>query len=190
VTVTTRVTIAAPAPTVPPEGGRATFTSRGGSLTVQCTSGIPYLVAGLNTLFDTREAQAAAALFRHIADVGTDEPDALRARWSALCPGLPAERLDDALAYADAVRDEVLYDARAGAWELLPQRVLLEFLARVGFAGAPRRPSPTSGWCRGSSASSKPSTTTARPTSSTRCWSTSSTTPRANIVSTRSSIRR
>lgn len=44
VTVTTRVTIAAPAPTVPPEGGRATFTSRGGSLTVQCTSGIPYLV--------------------------------------------------------------------------------------------------------------------------------------------------
>jgi len=95
--------------------------------------GIPYLVAGLNTLFDTREAQAAVALFRHIADVGTDEPDALRTRWSALCPTLPAERLDDALAYADAVRDEVLYDARAGAWELLPQRVLLEFLARSGF---------------------------------------------------------
>jgi DNA helicase-2/ATP-dependent DNA helicase PcrA len=94
--------------------------------------GIPYLVSGLNNLFATPEAQAAAALFRYLADAEGAVADDVRIAWAAACPGISVESLDAGLAYADAVRDEVAYADDEGAWELLPQRVFLEFLARVG----------------------------------------------------------
>lgn len=93
--------------------------------------GIPVLVSGLNTLFDTPEARAAAELFRYLAEQSGSETTGLRAMWASACPGASHESLDVAMGYAEAVRDDVAFGADEGAWELLPQRVFLEFLARV-----------------------------------------------------------
>jgi len=94
--------------------------------------GIPYLVSGLNNLFETPEAHASAALFRFVAGAEGVELDALRNAWRVALPAVDPEALERALDYARAVQDEVAYDADEDAHALLPQRVFLEFLTQLG----------------------------------------------------------
>ena len=92
--------------------------------------GIPYVVSGLNNLFETREAQAAAGLFRFVGDAEVSA-QALRAMWVEAVPRTRDEDLAAGVAYAEAVRDEVRFRDDDAADDLLPQRVFLEFLARL-----------------------------------------------------------
>jgi DNA helicase-2/ATP-dependent DNA helicase PcrA len=93
--------------------------------------GIPFLVTGMNNLFETAEARAARALFYFVAARGDATRDQLRALWIAADLGLAEDDLDRALDRAEATRDEIPYDARRRANEFAPQTVFQEFIDRL-----------------------------------------------------------
>lgn len=91
-------------------------------------AGIPFVVAGMNNLFGTAEAEAARQLFYFMA--GRIEADALEAFWEDAATGAPA--LDAAIRSAAAARDAMHRDegARFGFYSL--QRTFLAFLEDAG----------------------------------------------------------
>ncbi len=94
--------------------------------------GIPYLVSGMNNLFETAEAKAARALFRFVAGEEDTDRDALRALWTDASLGVGPEALERALDRAEATRDEIPFDARRRSGEFAPRRVFQECLDRLG----------------------------------------------------------
>ncbi|MDB4931350.1 MAG: hypothetical protein JWM10_3834, partial [Myxococcaceae bacterium] len=90
--------------------------------------GIPFLVTGMNNLFETAEARAARALFYFVAGHGSVTRDEVRALWVAADLGLADADLDRALDRAEATRDEIPFDARRRANEFAPQTVMQEFV--------------------------------------------------------------
>lgn len=93
--------------------------------------GIPFLVEGMNNLFETAEAKAARALFDFVAGLDRVARDDVRAAWIAADLGLREDDLDRALDRAEATRDEIPYDARRRTNEFAPQTVWQEFLDRL-----------------------------------------------------------
>jgi DNA helicase-2/ATP-dependent DNA helicase PcrA len=94
-------------------------------------AGIPYVIAGMNNLFGTHEAEAARQLFYFMANrAGVDET-VLEGIWCAAGLGLDAARVKKAVQKAKTLRDEFnatnLRNVRYGI-----QRVFLAFLEDCG----------------------------------------------------------
>jgi ATP-dependent DNA helicase UvrD/PcrA len=92
------------------------------------TAGIPYVVLGMNDLFDTPEVQAARGIFLFMADQMA-EPE-LRKAWIAADTGVSSEKLGIGIEYLKA---EKKFDKakRFGLYNL--QRLFLEFLQLIEF---------------------------------------------------------
>ena len=91
-------------------------------------AGIPYLIKGMNRLFETPEVQAARAMFYYLNDeIGRDE---LFAAWLAADLGIDPDALARAIKWLDAERadwpDRWLTSARS------PQHTFLGFLEQIG----------------------------------------------------------
>ncbi len=90
-------------------------------------AGIPYVVAGMNNLFGTPEAEAARQLFYFMASRPGIDAAGLRAIWVAAGLGLDAAAVGRAVQKAQALRDEFsasnMRNVRYGI-----QRVFLNFL--------------------------------------------------------------
>jgi len=93
--------------------------------------GIPFLVTGMNNLFETPEAKAARALFYFLAGHGETSLDDVRHAWKAADLGALDEDLDRALDRAAVTRDEIPFDARQRPNEFALQTVFQEFLDRL-----------------------------------------------------------
>lgn len=93
--------------------------------------GIPFLVTGMNNLFETAEAKAARALFYFVAAHGETSRDDVRRLWIAADLGIADEDLDRALERAEATREEIPFDARRRTNEFAPQTVFQEFIDRL-----------------------------------------------------------
>ena len=65
-------------------------------------AGVPYLVKGMNRLFETREIQAARAIFYYLND--EIDSDDLKRAWTDADLGLAPADLDQAIAWLDAER--------------------------------------------------------------------------------------
>lgn len=94
-------------------------------------AGIPYLVQGMNTLFDTREAQAARALFYFMGRREDVDRAKLREAWLAANLGISSAALDRAVALAEktlASLDEP--DEKRWSYYNL-QRLFLDFLEAI-----------------------------------------------------------
>lgn len=94
-------------------------------------AGIPYVIAGMNNLFGTPEAEAARQLFYFMANrAGFDVPT-LQGIWTTAGLGLDAVRIAKAIQKAEALRNEFtatnLRNVRYGI-----QRVFLDFLEDCG----------------------------------------------------------
>jgi DNA helicase-2/ATP-dependent DNA helicase PcrA len=92
---------------------------------------IPFVIQGMNTLFDTREANAARALFYFMVDRENVDAAALASSWRNADLGLDDAALDKALALA-ADRKARLVDAERDVWSVYNlQRLFLDFLETV-----------------------------------------------------------
>lgn len=93
---------------------------------------IPFVVSGMNNLFDTAEAQAARALFYFMGSRQNVDAPALRAAWEAANLGLESEGLDRAVAAAMESKF-ALADPEQKRWgQYSIQRVFLNFLEQAG----------------------------------------------------------
>ncbi len=94
--------------------------------------GIPFVVQGMNTLFDTREANAARALFYFMVDRENVDAAALASSWRNADLGLDDAALDKALTLAADRKASVHADADAMRWSVYNlQRLFLDFLETV-----------------------------------------------------------
>lgn len=92
---------------------------------------IPYVIAGMNNLFGTAEAEAARQLFYFLANRPNSDATSLKGIWLTTGLGLDAAGVGQAIQKAKAVRDEFsannLPNVRYGI-----QRVFLSFLEDCG----------------------------------------------------------
>jgi len=94
-------------------------------------AGIPYVVAGMNQLFGTAEAEAARQLFYFMAKRPTVDAAGLNAIWLGAALGLDATKVQQAIQKATILRDEFnANDMRNVRYGL--QRVFLNFLDECG----------------------------------------------------------
>ena len=93
-------------------------------------AGIPFIVAGMNNLFGTSEAEAARQLFYFMS--GRIDDQTLRTAWIAAMTGCPEPDLDAAITKASAKRNAMKKDiqTRFGYYSL--QRTFLTFLEDAG----------------------------------------------------------
>lgn len=95
------------------------------------TAGIPYVVAGMNNLFGTPEAEAARQLFYFMANRPSPDAAVLETMWLVADFGLDATNVKAAIQKAKALRDEFtatnMRNVRFGI-----QRVFLSFLDDCG----------------------------------------------------------
>lgn len=91
---------------------------------------IPFVVAGMNNLFGTPEAEAARQLFYFLA--GRIDRATLRGYWDAAVTGRSGADLEHAIDRAEAAREEIQVDdsGRFGIYSL--QRTFLTFLEDAG----------------------------------------------------------
>ena len=93
-------------------------------------AGVPYVITGMDNLFQTDEAEAARQLFYFLADE-IDEP-ALRAAWLAANLGIAPNAMDRAVAAAVLARQE-MKQAEVGQFKVYNlQRQFIAFLENVG----------------------------------------------------------
>ena len=93
---------------------------------------IPFIVSGMNNLFDSDEAEAARQLFYFLADhLGIDEAR-LRAAWDAADLGIEPKAMDAALIAAKVAKQSILggSEKRFNVYSL--QRSFMAFLEDVG----------------------------------------------------------
>jgi DNA helicase-2/ATP-dependent DNA helicase PcrA len=91
---------------------------------------VPYVITGMDDLFDTAEAGAARQLFYFLANE-IDEA-ALRAAWQAADLGVAANALNHAIAAATRARQD-MKDAEVGQFKVYNlQRQFIAFLENVG----------------------------------------------------------
>ena len=91
---------------------------------------VPYVITGMDDLFDTDEAEAARQLFYFLANE-IDEA-ALRAAWQAADLGVANDALDHAIAAATRARQD-MKDAEVGQFKVYNlQRQFIAFLENVG----------------------------------------------------------
>lgn len=91
-------------------------------------AGIPYLIKGMNRLFETAEVQAARAIFYYLNDeIGRDE---LREAWLAAKLGVDPLDLDRAIDWLDAERAD--WSNRWLTSTRSPQHSFLGFLEQIG----------------------------------------------------------
>ena len=99
---------------------------------------IPYVVSGNAGLFDTREAQAARALFHFITDIHVTSQDLdeqtpdlkeLRHWWKTAIRDVNSRALSRGLRYAERIRDRLQAKQMQG---ITLQGVFLDFLERAG----------------------------------------------------------
>jgi DNA helicase-2/ATP-dependent DNA helicase PcrA len=91
-------------------------------------AGIPYIVIGMNDLFDTHEVQAARAVFLFMADQMNEED--LRQSWISANVGISVEKLDFGIEYLKTMKT-FEEGKRFGLYNL--QRIFLDFLELVEF---------------------------------------------------------
>lgn len=95
-------------------------------------AGIPFLIQGMNTLFDTREANAARALFYYLVGRLDIDEAALRTVWRNADLGLSEADVEAALTLAKD-RKARLADAAMERWSVYNlQRLFLDFLEAAG----------------------------------------------------------
>jgi len=89
---------------------------------------IPYIVTGMNNLFDTKEAEAARQLFYFLAGRPGADETTLPQAWTAADLGIPAARLNACIKTAAAARDAITRgnEQRFNVYSL--QRSFLSFL--------------------------------------------------------------
>jgi DNA helicase-2/ATP-dependent DNA helicase PcrA len=93
-------------------------------------AGVPYVITGMDNLFQTDEAEAARQLFYFLADE-IDE-DTLRAAWRLADLGIPPDALDRAVSAAAHARQE-MKNADVGQFKVYNlQRQFLAFLENTG----------------------------------------------------------
>lgn len=94
---------------------------------------IPFVISGMNELFEAPEAEAARQLFYFIADHDNDDRAALRAHWVAAALGVPDARLDQAIADAARTRDNLVTAPDGQRWSSYNiQRTFKRFLEELG----------------------------------------------------------
>lgn len=93
--------------------------------------GIPFIVQGMNTLFDTREANAARALFYFMVKQDDIEDGALRASWINAQLGLSSDDVERGIALAIERKKslETAGDARRSTYNI--QRLFLDFIEAI-----------------------------------------------------------
>lgn len=100
-------------------------------------AGIPYIVVGMNNLFDTAEAEAARQLFYFMAGRADVDQASLVKAWLDADLGLKGPRLRRAVDRALAARNEMQANAGQQSWSLRNlQRQFLTFLEEVGLEEA------------------------------------------------------
>jgi DNA helicase-2/ATP-dependent DNA helicase PcrA len=93
--------------------------------------GVPFIVQGMNTLFDTREANAAKALFYFMASLEDIDEAALRVTWQNAELGLSVEDIDRGIALA-VDRKTSIHAAGEERWSTYNiQRLFLDFIEAV-----------------------------------------------------------
>jgi DNA helicase-2/ATP-dependent DNA helicase PcrA len=93
-------------------------------------AGVPYVITGMDDLFQTKEAEAARQLFYFLADE-IDEAT-LRAAWESADLGIAPDALDHAVAAAAHARQE-MKDASVGQFKVYNlQRQFMAFLENAG----------------------------------------------------------
>jgi DNA helicase-2/ATP-dependent DNA helicase PcrA len=93
-------------------------------------AGVPYVITGMDNLFQTDEAEAARQLFYFLANE-IDEP-ALRTVWQTANLGIDTDALDRAVAEAVRARQE-MREAEVGQFKVYNlQRQFIAFLENVG----------------------------------------------------------
>ena len=92
-------------------------------------AGIPFVVTGLNNLFETDEARAARDLFYYIAAENSDEQE-LRRVWTNANVGFTKRKLNGAVRYAQEVHDAVHSEKQGNPPSI--QTVFLRFLDLAG----------------------------------------------------------
>ncbi len=93
-------------------------------------AGIPFIVAGMNNLFETPEAAAARQLFRMMASRAA--PGDVVAAWEKADTGVSRPVLEEAVRGAEASRDRMLGESEE-RWNVYNvQRVFLAFLEDLG----------------------------------------------------------
>ena len=92
-------------------------------------AGVPFVVTGLNNLFETDEACAARELFYYIANENADDQE-LRRVWTNANIGFNTRKLNGALRYAQEVHDTVHSDKQDNPPSI--QTVYLRFLDLAG----------------------------------------------------------
>lgn len=91
-------------------------------------AGIPYLIKGMNRLFETPEVQAARAIFYYLNDeIGIDE---LVGTWLAADMGIDPDALAQAIGWLD--RERAAWPNRWLTSERSPQHTFLGFLEQTG----------------------------------------------------------
>jgi len=94
-------------------------------------AGVPYIVVGMNTLFDTAEAEAARGLFYFMADRPDLSQEDVLELWINARTGCTKEELEAALKKASETRDAMNApgEQRFGFYNI--QRVFLDFLEKA-----------------------------------------------------------
>ncbi|MFH1047235.1 MAG: ATP-dependent DNA helicase [Patescibacteria group bacterium] len=101
-------------------------------------AGIPYIVAGMNNLFETAEAEAARQLFYYLAGHQTKSGSAtderkLEAAWVAVGLGVSSVDLANAINAATKARDGIAASAKDVRWSVYNlQRQYLDFIEAAG----------------------------------------------------------
>lgn len=93
--------------------------------------GIPFIVQGMNTLFDTREANAARALFYFMVKQDDIDADQLRAAWKNALLGCDDDEIERGISLAIARKTslETVGDERRSTYNI--QRLFLDFIEAI-----------------------------------------------------------
>lgn len=93
-------------------------------------AGVPYVITGMDNLFEKPEVQAARQLFYFLAGEATQ--DAVKSAWELANLGLEAKSLKRAIAAAKKARDD-MQDADIGQFKVYNlQRQFIAFIENVG----------------------------------------------------------
>lgn len=89
-------------------------------------AGIPFIVTGVNQLFDREEVKAAVAIFQY--QKGDIDASVLESYWRGVAPAIKEQELAEAVAYLDEKKPENV--SFYASFSL--QEIFLEFLGKLG----------------------------------------------------------